>query len=125
MHNTKRMVLIDERLLDNLWRKQDTNWKKPVDYKARTLLNSKLKTDLDDSEVPEDVRVKQYQQTLNRFLHTSRKQAVSDSIPVAPIPAPIPWSSPVTVPKPKAQKRTRIKRQVKKPKRFDWDKWEY
>jgi len=121
MQNTKRMVLIDERLLDTLWRKQDTNWKKPVDYKAKSLLNSQLKTDLDDSNIPDDIRVKNYQRNLNRFLHTSRKQ------PEPPVA--------VAVPEPKPQynrKRSikyvpeatpRIKRVVTKPKKFDWERW--
>ena len=68
------MVLVDERLLDNLWRKQDTSWKRPADYKAKTILNSQLKTNLDDFSIPDDVKVKTYQNNLNRFLHTSRKQ---------------------------------------------------
>jgi 3'-phosphoadenosine 5'-phosphosulfate (PAPS) 3'-phosphatase len=135
MQNTKRMVLIDEKLLENLWRKQDTNWKKPADYKARTLLNSKLKSDLDDNTIPEDERMKLYQQNLNRFLHTSRKQPVPEPVlePLTEsIPIPKLWSSPtpVPIPKPKTRKRTvqvspRIKRKVKKPKRFAWDTWEY
>ena len=125
MLNTKRMVLIDEKVLENLWRKQDTNWKKPVDYKARTLLNSKLKTDLEDTTTPEDIRVKQYQQSLNRFLHTSREQPVSDPI-LKPVTDPLPEPVPVSIPKPKPRKHTtpRIKRKVKKPARFAWDLWE-
>lgn len=132
MQNTKRMVLIDEKLLENLWRKQDTNWKKPVDYKARTLLNSKLKSDLDDTTIPEDERMKIYQQSLSRFLHTSRKQPVSEPAPAPETDAiPKPWSSPIVVSTaPKTRKRSvqvlpRLKRKVKAPKRFAWDSWEY
>ena len=77
MLNAKRMVLVDERFLDNLWRKQDTSWKRPVDYKAKTILNSQLRTNLDDFSIPDDVKVKTYQNNLNRFLHTSRKQTES------------------------------------------------
>jgi hypothetical protein len=123
MQNAKRMVLIDEKLLDNLWRKQDTTWKKPIDYKAKTLLNSQLKTDLDDTSLPEDERVKQYQRNLNRFLHTTRKHVESEPIPIMlPIPK---------VPRKRIKKRVaspvvqspRIKREVKKTKQFPWSEW--
>ena len=97
-----------------------------MDYKARTLLNSKLKTDLEDTTIPEDVRVKQYQQSLNRFLHTSRKQPVPEPV-LEPLPEPIlkPESNPL-IPRSRSKKHTihiypRIKRNVTKPKWFAWD----
>jgi len=67
------MELVDDRLIVNLWCKQDVTWKRPVDYKLKTILNSKLKNNLDDVSIPDNVKVKQYQNNLNRFLHTSRK----------------------------------------------------
>jgi hypothetical protein len=130
------MVLIDEKLLDNLWRKQDTSWKRPVDYKAKTILNSQLKTDLDEYSIPNDVKVKQYQKHLNRFLHTSRKQTVT---PVAVVEPPEPEAvqrktpklniskrktlkrkTPQSEPKKKLEKSPRVKRLARKPLKFSW-----
>jgi len=121
------MVLVDERLLDNLWKKQDLAWKRPVDYKLKTTLNSKLKTNLDDGSIPNDIKVKEYQNNLNRFLHTSRKQfeePASIIEELKPVPAldikkkkKKPKKTPVLAISP------RRKRIVKKPKKYDWIKF--
>jgi len=120
------MVLVDERLLDNLWKKQDLAWKRPVDYKLKTTLNSKLKTNLDDGSIPNDIKVKEYQNNLNRFLHTSHKQfeePASIIEELKPVPA-------LDIKKKKKPKKTpvlaispRRKRIVKKPKKYDWIKF--
>jgi hypothetical protein len=73
MEAAKRMVLIDERILESLYSKQDSNWRKPTDQVAKSKLNRQMKTDLDDGDIPEDVKVKKYNQDLTKFLHTKRK----------------------------------------------------
>jgi len=73
MQHAKRMVLVDEKSLEHLYQKEDSSWKRPTEHKAKSLLNRELKTDLDDPSIPDDIKVKQHQQHLNRFLHTTRK----------------------------------------------------
>jgi len=73
MQHAKRMVLVDERFLENIWRKENYSWKRPTDYKAKTALHHDLRSDLDDSSLPDDIKAKAHQQHLNRFLHTSRE----------------------------------------------------
>ena len=67
------MVLVDEKFLEHMWRKEDSAWKRPTEQKVKSLLNRELKTDLDNSNIPDDIKVKQHQQHLNRFLHTKRQ----------------------------------------------------
>jgi hypothetical protein len=40
---------------------------------AKSKLNRQMKTELDDGDIPEDVKVKKYNQDLTKFLHTKRK----------------------------------------------------
>jgi hypothetical protein len=70
----KRMVLVDERLYDELWKRT------PHDT-SKSHLNNKLQSQLDSHVVPDDVKAKQYQKTLNRFLNL--KQQVPDLKPTA------------------------------------------
>jgi len=104
--------------------KQDTTWKRAPDYKAKTKLNSKLKNNLDDDSISDDIKVKQYQNNLNRFLHTSRKQSEP---PASFIEEPKPNPVPVHDAKKKKHKKTpilaislRSKRMGKKPRKYDW-----
>jgi hypothetical protein len=78
MQHAKRMVLVDEKFLENFWRKDDSSWKRPTEQKAKSLLNHELKSDLDNPSIPDDVKAKQHQQHLNRFLHTSRQLPASE-----------------------------------------------
>jgi hypothetical protein len=76
MENTKRMVLVDEKMLDvtsALQAKQDMSWNKPSDQTVKSNINKQMKSTLDDQSIPEDVKAKQYRQQLNRFLQTKRK----------------------------------------------------
>jgi len=67
------MALVDERFSEHLYQKEDSSWKRCTEQKAKSLLNRELKSDLDDSSIPDDIKVKQHQQHLNRFLDTTRK----------------------------------------------------
>jgi protein required for attachment to host cells len=76
MENTKRMVLVDEKMLDvtsALQAKQDMSWNRPSDQTVKSNINKQMKSTLDDQSIPEDVKAKQYRQQLNRFLQTKRK----------------------------------------------------
>ena len=81
MKATKRMVLVDERFLDHLYRKQDSNWRKPTDQVAKSKLNRQMKGDLDDYSDPDDLKVKKYIQDLVKFLNTKRKIVEETSSP--------------------------------------------
>ena len=73
MLHSKRMVLVDEKFLEHVLRKQDSSWKRPAEQNVKSQLNRELKSDLDDSSIPDDIKVKQHQQHLSRFLHTNRQ----------------------------------------------------
>jgi len=65
--------------LEHIHRKEDSSWKWPTEQKAKSLLNRELKADLDDSSIPDDIKAKEHQQHLNRFLHTARQLPVTES----------------------------------------------
>ena len=74
------MILIDPKFLEHLCRKEDDlSWKRPTDQTVKSQLNRELKSDLDYSNIPDDIKVKQHQQHLNRFLQTKR-QLQEDSV---------------------------------------------
>jgi hypothetical protein len=81
MEAAKRMVLVDERVLDSLQRKQDSSWRKPTDQVAKSKLNREMKNDLVDGNILEDVKVKKYNQDLSNFLHTKHKIPI-ESVPL-------------------------------------------
>lgn len=123
MQNAKRMVLVDEKFLQNIRYKQDSLWRKPIDQKAKNNLSRQLEADLDDFTLPDDIKVKHYSQDLGRFLHTKRK--LPEEPPVEPAIVLPDEKTTATVKKRKkslASVWTR-KRAVKKPKKFDWEDW--
>jgi hypothetical protein len=79
MQKAKRMVLVDERLLESnpmmqhFQNKQDQSWKQPTKDSVKTSINKKLKATLDNPYVPDDVKAKRYSHDLNRFLQTKSK----------------------------------------------------
>jgi hypothetical protein len=73
MEHAKRMVLVDEKLADHFFRKQDQNLKRPTEQLAKHNLSKEMRLGLNDESTPEDIRAKQYQQTLSRFLNMKRK----------------------------------------------------
>ncbi len=70
----KRMVLVDERMFNQLWKRT------PTDV-SKSDLNSQMQVELDTIDLPDDVKAKQYQKTLSRFL--SLKQQVPNLPPAA------------------------------------------
>lgn len=60
------MILVEERLYDELWKRSAMDT-------SKSHLNDKLHSQLTSSDVPDDVRVKQYQNNLSRFLNIKQK----------------------------------------------------
>jgi hypothetical protein len=127
MQNAKRMVLVDERLLDSLQHfrdKRDQSWKQPTEESVKTSISRGLKSTLEDSDLPDDVKAKQYSHNLQRFLQTKRKQpdigdlfdftwkSEADEKPTLPDVKP-----------PSLKKRRTSTRFKKKPQRFEWEEW--
>jgi hypothetical protein len=76
MENTKRMVLVDDKMLDvtsALQAKQDMSWNRLSDQSVKANINKQMKSTLDDQSILADVKAKQYRQQLNPFLRTKRK----------------------------------------------------
>jgi hypothetical protein len=120
MENAKRMVLVDEKMLDNMLRKQDMSWKRPTDQTIKHALSKQMRHELHDEMMPDDLKAKHYQQILSRFLNT--KRTLPDESPITPLPELI---------EEKKKKKTKSvpvptrhsKRTVKTPKKFNWDQW--
>jgi hypothetical protein len=70
----KRMILVDEREYNDLWKRS------PIDT-TKSHLSTKLQSQLTSSDVSDDVKAKQYQNTLSRFLNL--KQRIPDLQPTA------------------------------------------
>ena len=133
MQHAKRMVLVDERFLENIWRKENSSWKRPTDQKAKASLHHPLQSDLDDPSLPDDIKAKSHQQHLNRFLHTARQLPVvqQDLISLEPkiddlLKLNLPEVKPVDVKK--VEKKTtetlrRSKRGRRKAQKLDWEEW--
>jgi hypothetical protein len=72
MQNAKRYILVDERSYDDLWKRSITDTSKEK-------LNQKLHFDLDCDTLPDDLKAKRYQETLNRFLNLKQEVPVVES----------------------------------------------
>jgi len=138
MQHAKRMVLVDERFLENIWRKENLSWKRPSDQKAKTSLHQSLQTDLDNTSMPDDIKAKSHQQHLNRFLHTTRQLPVvqQDLISLEPkvndllkLDVELPEIKPVDVKKSTKKNAEvmhsprRSKRGRRKSQKLDWETW--
>lgn len=137
----KRMVLVDEKLLDfqpNFQTKQlDLSWKRPTEQSVKSTISQQMKSTLDDPTISEDVKAKHYAQCLSRFLHTKRK--LVDETPAVETQ---PTEAPPLKKKPHVSARLKSKRKPKRrepepevkptrislrlqrhPKPFKWDEW--
>jgi hypothetical protein len=140
MEHAKRMVLVDEKMLEyqpmlqHFQTKQDLSWKRPTEQSVKSSLSNAMKTVLADPIEPEDVKAKRHRQHLTRFLQTKRKLA--EEPPVGDIKADdlIDFGPTVdelldikTDTKKKKKKKSRkSKRAKKKPERYadiEWDRW--
>lgn len=70
------MVLVDEKMLDYqpmLQHFQIKRDQQPTEQSVKSTISKDMKSTLDDSLIPEDVKAKQYNIQLSRYLHTKRK----------------------------------------------------
>ena len=123
----KRMVLVEERTYDKLWKRT------PTDI-SKSHLYGNLQSQLDTDEVPDDVKAKQYHQTLNRFLNLKQQVPESQYIPlngaVQETPLIAASSSPPPAQKPKKPNRKKtVKRllgplKATKRKHIPWSRYD-
>jgi hypothetical protein len=139
MEHAKRMVLVDEKMIEyqpmlqHFQTKQDLSWKRPTEQSVKSSLSNAMKTVLADPAEPEDVKAKRHRQHLTRFLQTKRK--LVEEPPVGDIKADdlIDFGPTVdelldikTDTKKKKKKGRKSKRAKKKPERYadiEWDRW--
>jgi hypothetical protein len=141
MQKAKRMVLVDERLLDSnpmmqhFQNKQDQSWKQPTEDSVKTSISKKLKATLDNPDVPDDVKAKRYSHDLNRFLQTKSKVpalTIEDLLDLKEEPTVdelLDLKEPHKEETPshkKSRKKRTSSRIKKKPQRYadiDWERW--
>jgi hypothetical protein len=137
MEHAKRMVLVDEKMLEyqpmlqHFQTKQDLSWKRPTEQSVKSSLNTVMKTVLADPTESEDVKAKWHRQHLTRFLQTKRK--LVEEPPVGDIKADDLIDFGPTVDElldiktdTKKKKSRKSKRAKKKPERYadiEWDRW--
>jgi hypothetical protein len=140
MEHAKRMVLVDEKMLEyqpmlqHFQTKQDLSWKRPTEQSVKSSLSNAMKSVLADPTEPEDVKAKRHRQHLTRFLQTKRKLA--EEPPVGDIKADVkadlidfgPTVDELLDIKTdtKKKKSRKSKRTKKKPERYadiEWDRW--
>ena len=114
-------------------RKENSSWKRPTDQTAKSSLHHSPQTVLYDSSLPDDIKAKSHQQSLNRFLHTTRQLPViqHDLISLEPkvdglLKLDLPEVKPAEVKK--VKKRTvdsprHSKGRRRKSKKLDWEAW--
>jgi hypothetical protein len=68
-----------EQMLDALKRKEDNSWQKPIEKRTKTKLSLQMKRILENDD-DDDVKVKQYQQTLSCFLKLKKKLATEETV---------------------------------------------
>jgi hypothetical protein len=98
MQHAKKMYLVDQRSLDKLkddnWKKpvehmldalktkEDYSWQKPIEKRTKTKLSLQMKRILESDE-DDDVKAKQYQQILSRFLKLKKQlETVAETVVV-------------------------------------------
>jgi hypothetical protein len=136
MEHAKRMVLVDEKMLEyqpmlqHFQTKQDLSWKRPTEQSVKSSLSKAMKTVLADPTKPEDVKAKRHRQHLTRFLQTKLK--LTEEPPVGDIKVDDLIDFGPTVDelldiKADTKKKSRkSKRAKKKPERYadiEWDRW--
>jgi hypothetical protein len=144
MQKAKRMVLVDERLLDSypvmqhFQNKQNQSWKQPTEDSVKTSISEKLKATLDNPDVPDDVKAKRYSHDLNQFLQTKSKVpalTIEDLLDLKEEPTvdelldskePVRKEEALHKKSRKKSKKRASSRIKKKPQRYadiDWERW--
>ena len=134
MQNAKRMVLVDEKLLEYFQNKPDLSWKRPVEQSVKSSISKQMKSTLDDPVIPDDIKAKHYRQSLNRFLQSKRNlpdepllPTIDELLDIKPEEKKFDFAPKIDDVKPKQKKKRKKSQRVKKkPQRYadvDWDKW--
>jgi hypothetical protein len=116
MQSAKRMVLMDERWVEQLCKRPD--WQKPIDEKAKGNLHHEMQNDLNEN-IADDVKTKQYNQHLGRFLATNRELSDVQVEPPVKKKRVTKRNSPLS----SSLSQKRVKRVTKPPKKILWDEW--
>jgi ATP-dependent protease HslVU (ClpYQ) ATPase subunit len=126
MEHAKRMVLIDERLVDRLYGKHESTWRKPTEQNAKSKLVREMKGHLDEQEISDDIKVKNYNQDLLRFLNIKRKLPDNnEKVNLFTVKETVEPAKPRTKVRKAAEPlyKSRPKRIKKAPKKLDWTEW--
>jgi hypothetical protein len=139
MEHAKRMVLVDERMLEyqpmlqHFQTKQDLSWKRQTEQLVKSSLSNAMKSVLVDPTEPEDVKAKRHGQHLTKFLQTKRKLAQeplvgdikadvkADLIDCGPTVDELLNIKPDT--KKKSRKSKRAKEKRERCADIEWDRW--
>lgn len=120
----KRMVLVDEKLLEYQPMLQHFHNKldvRPIEQSVKSSIIKDIKPTLDDSNIPDDVKVKQYIKELSRYLHTKRKL---DDEPLVDL---MPTVDELLIEKPKVEvldvKEKPKTRRSSRKKKLTWEQW--
>ena len=118
----KSMILVDEKMLEfqpMLQHFQAKQAQQPTEQYVKSTTSKDMATTLEDPSIPEDVKAKQYNIQLSRYLHTKRKLADEPLIDLSPTVDEL-----LDI-KEKAEdvKPRRSTRAKKTPKRLHWEKW--
>jgi hypothetical protein len=73
MQHAKKMILVDERVYDELW-------KRPIVDTTKSYLNNQLQADLLSDDMTDDLKAKHYRQTLNRFLNQKHQLPIPEKL---------------------------------------------
>ena len=133
----KRMVLVDEKMLEykpmlqHYREKQDLSWKRPTEQSVKSSLSKGMKSTLTDPIIPDDLKAKQHRQNLSRFLQTKRKLIEEPQPIVEAEEEPLIDLRPTVDElldsvKTKKKKKRKSERVKKKPERYadiDWETW--
>ena len=115
MEHAKKMMLIDEREYERLKRplavKTELSWKRPIETRAKHEENVNMKSVLADETMPDDVKVKEYNQMLTRFINARTK--LDQSTKLIDLDEPTP-TSPIQAPAPLKAKKKTTKKTIKR-----------
>ena len=116
----KKFYLVDEheyaRLNRPLTIKNELSWKRPIETRAKNEENKNMKSILTDSTIPDDVKVKEYNQILSRFINSRSKldQQATKLIDLDEIVGTAAPQVPIINQKPLEKKTTTMKTKKKK-----------
>ena len=122
MDHAKRMVLVDEKMLEfqpMLQHFQAKIAQQPTEQHVKSVTSKDMAATLEDPSIPEDVKTKKYNVELNRYLRTKQKLVDEPHIDLRPTVNEL-LDIKKKEEKPSTRKSARAK---KKPKRFGWEKW--